>query len=136
MVGAEDDEQPRGPAQDPNREQIRQLVHRRRIGESIADATQIESLPVPEQLQAQDHKQDIGLKRTYAYWLLGAVIGQLFAANAVFVAYAWAGKHWDLDAVVIDVWLAATLVQVIGVVTIVTRYLFPRRDIGTAASAA
>lgn len=56
------------------------------------------------------------------------MVAQLIVANTVFVVYAWAGEHRDLDAVVIDVWLGATLVQVIGVVAIVTRYLFPRRD--------
>jgi hypothetical protein len=134
MAEADDEERSKGPDRDPNREQIRQLVHRRRSGESVADATEIESLPVSDQLQAKDHQQDIDLKKKYADWLLGAVIVQLLLANAVFVAYAWAGEHWHLDAVVIDVWLGATLVQVIGVVAIVTRYLFPRRDAGLAAT--
>ena len=84
--------------------------------------------PAPSKLLAQDHQQDINLKKKYADWLLGAVVAQLIVANAVFVVYAWAGEHGDLDAVVIDVWLGATLVQVIGVAAIVTRYLFPRRD--------
>jgi hypothetical protein len=135
-MGGAEDEEPGGPSQDPNREQIRQLVHRRRSGESVADATEIESLPVPDQLQAKDHQQDIDLKKKYADWLLGAVIGQLLLANAVFVTYAWAGERWHLDAVVIDVWLGATLVQVVGVVAIVTRYLFPRRDVGAAVGGA
>jgi hypothetical protein len=30
---------------------------------------------------------------------------------------------------VIEVWLAATLVELVGVVLVVTRYLFPRRDL-------
>lgn len=102
---------------------IRDLVQRRRSGSASADSAELESLR-PAQLQAKDHQQDIDLKKKYADWLLGAVIGQLVLANAVFIAYAWAGKGWDLDAVVIDVWLAATLVQVVGVVAIVTRYLF------------
>ena len=108
---------------------IRQLVQRSRSGDS-EESSGLSSLPRPAQLQAKDHQQDIDLKKKYANWLLGAVIAQLVVANAVFIAYAWAGKDWDLDAVVIDVWLVATLVQVIGVVAIVTRYLFPRRDLG------
>lgn len=30
---------------------------------------------------------------------------------------------------VIQVWLAATLLELVGVVLVVTRYLFPRRDL-------
>jgi hypothetical protein len=33
---------------------------------------------------------------------------------------------------VIEIWLAATVVQVIAVVAIVTRHLFPNRDQGEA----
>lgn len=46
-------------------------------------------------------------------------------ADAVFVAFAWAGQSWDLTPGVIEVWLAATVVQVVAVVT---RHLFPNRD--------
>lgn len=124
----DEDESASQPTADPNRELIRELVQRMRAGEPVDDGAEIDSLPEPAQLHAQDHQQDITLKKKYADWLLGAVIGQLLLANTVFVAYAWAGKGWDLEAVVINVWLGATLVQVIGVVAIVTRYLFPRRD--------
>lgn len=82
----------------------------------------------PKRLQGEDHRQDIKLKKTYARWLLILVGLQLFVADAVFVAYAWAGEHWHLDPGVIQVWLAATLVELVGVVTVITRYLFPRRD--------
>jgi hypothetical protein len=49
------------------------------------------------------------------------------------VAFAWAGKHWDLPPDVIEVWLVATVIQVVGVVAIVSRHLFPNRD-GRAAA--
>jgi hypothetical protein len=54
--------------------------------------------------------------------------GQLFLANAIFVAFAWVGEHWELSTSVVQVWLAATVVQVVGVVFVVTRHLFPNRD--------
>jgi hypothetical protein len=75
-----------------------------------------------------DHWQDIQLKKTYARWLLELVAAQLFVADVVFVVYAWAGEHWRLDAGVVQVWLVATLVELIGVALVITRYLFPRRD--------
>lgn len=127
MAETDEDEPGLGPEADPNREAIRTLVQRIRAGEFVSDGATLTSLPGPN-LREQDHRQDIELKKKYADWLLGAVIFQLALANGVFIAYAWVGKDWNLEPVVINAWLGATLVQVIGVVTIVTRYLFPRRD--------
>ena len=56
------------------------------------------------------------------------VAAQLVVADVVFVVYAWAGEGWQLSAGVIEVWLAATLVELIAVVLVITRYLFPSRD--------
>ena len=61
--------------------------------------------------------------------MLGA---QLVGADAVFIVFAWAGKDWQLSSGVIEIWLVATVVQVIAVVAIVTRHLFPSRDQGEA----
>lgn len=81
-----------------------------------------------EALKGLDHWQDIQLKKFYAMVLLGLVGIQLFVADAVFVTYAWAGRAWRLEPGVIQFWLGATLVELIGVVVVITRYLFPRRD--------
>lgn len=75
-----------------------------------------------------DHWQDIQLKKTYANWLLRLVAFQLLITDAAFVAYAWVGMGWELETSVIQVWLGSTLVELIGVALVVTRYLFPRRD--------
>jgi hypothetical protein len=75
-----------------------------------------------------DHFQDIKLKKKYANWLLWLITIQLVVADAVFVVYAWEGEHWQLDPAVIQVWLITTLVELIGVALVITRYLFPRRD--------
>ncbi len=90
-------------------------------------------------LDPHDHKalvgidrwQDIQLKKAYAKWLLILVAAQMIVADAVFIAYAWAGNGWHIEASVIQIWLGATLVELIGVTLVITRYLFPRRD-GTA----
>jgi len=89
---------------------------------------------LPERGQAQElelkrlfARQEYELRRMYArgiLWLLGI---EILVANAVFVAFAWAGEHWNLETAVIDVWLGATVVQVVGVVLVVTRHLFPHR---------
>ena len=89
---------------------------------------------LPEQHQAQVIKlkgkfaeQEYNLRKTYAKRILLLLIAQLLIADAVFVAFAWAGEHRHLSTAVIDVWLAATVVQVVGIVLVVTRNLFPDR---------
>jgi hypothetical protein len=96
---------------------------------------------LPEQERAQDlalrqlfAEQEHGLRQSYADWIIRVLGAQLFVADVVFVALAWAGWNWELSSGVIEVWLAATVVQVVGVVAIVTRHLFPNRD-GNEASA-
>jgi len=77
----------------------------------------------------QDHAdQDVALREKYAKWLLVILAAELVVVNSIFVAYAWAGKHWELPEGVIQIWLGATFVQIVGVVGVVTRYLFYRRD--------
>jgi hypothetical protein len=53
---------------------------------------------------------------------------QLAITDVVFIVFAAVGKHWKLSDTDINVWLGATVVQVVGIVTVVTRHLFPRRD--------
>jgi hypothetical protein len=81
-----------------------------------------------EALKGIDHWQDIRLKNKYAMGLLSMVGVQLFIADAVFVAYAWAGMDWKLEPEVIQVWLGGTLIELVTVALVVTQYLFPRRD--------
>jgi len=73
-------------------------------------------------------EQEHGLRQKYADWILWLLGAQFLVADAVFVAVAWAGWGWELTPGVIEVWLAATVVQVVGVVAVVTRHLFPSRD--------
>jgi len=73
-------------------------------------------------------KQEHGLRQRYADWILRLLGAQFVVADAVFVAFAWAGTGWEVPSGVIEVWLAATVVQVVGVVAVVTRHLFPNRD--------
>jgi hypothetical protein len=92
-------------------------------------AVELSALPrTNDYLERLDREQDIKLKRRYARVLLWLLAGQLAVADGVFIAYAQVGAHWRLSATVIDVWLGATLIEVVGIVLVVTRYLFPRRD--------
>jgi hypothetical protein len=79
-------------------------------------------------LAERELEQDRKLKLAYATWLRWLLVGQLVTADLVFTVYAWAGRGWHLDTSVIDAWLGATVVQVVGIVLVVTRHLFPQRD--------
>jgi hypothetical protein len=79
-------------------------------------------------LPEKERKQDRELKLSYATWLRWLLAAQLAIADVVFVVYAWAGERWNLHPAVINIWLGATVVQVVGVVLVVTRHLFPLRD--------
>jgi hypothetical protein len=72
-------------------------------------------------------EQEHGLRQKYADWIIWLLGAQFVVADIVFVVFARAGRSWDLPPGVIEVWLAATVVQVVGVVAIVTRHLFPDR---------
>ncbi len=72
-------------------------------------------------------EQDLALRARYAHGLFRHMTTQLLLANVVFVLYAWLGRGWDLPGLVVDVWLAATVVHVVAVVTVVTQSLFPVR---------
>jgi hypothetical protein len=75
----------------------------------------------------QDFQQDISLKRMYAKWLLVAMSIQIGFANLGFFLYG-GYNGWGIEAAVMQVWLSAAVVQVIGIVYVIARYLFPRRD--------
>ncbi len=79
-------------------------------------------------------EQEHGLRQSYADWIIRVLGAQLFVADAVFVVFAWVGRDWQLASGVIEVWLAATVIQIVGVVAIVTRHLFPNRDGGEASA--
>lgn len=85
-------------------------------------------------LREKEQEQDRVLKLSYATWLRRSLAAQLLVADGVFIVYAWAGKDWNLEPLVINSWLAATVVQVVGIVLVVTRHLFPQRDRVIAAT--
>jgi glutathione S-transferase len=79
-------------------------------------------------------EQEHGLRQKYGDWIIWLLGAQFVIADAVFVAFAWIGRSWDLPPAVIEVWLVATVIQVVGVVAIVTRHLFPNRDRSEASA--
>ena len=80
------------------------------------------------ELKKEYAKQEMALRRNYATSLLVILAVQIVVADVVFCVFAALGEHWHLSDGVIQIWLAAAVVEVIGVVAVVTRHLFPRRD--------
>lgn len=68
-------------------------------------------------------RQRINFRKIYGRVLLGALIVQLLVGDAVFIAYA-VGNAWHIPAEAIIAWLTATVVQVVGLVYVIVRYLF------------
>ncbi len=68
---------------------------------------------------------DLTLQRFVGYGGLGLMLVQFLVANFVFLKYAHE-VGWDkLSAGVLQVFFAATVVQVIGVVLVIARSVFP-----------
>ena len=100
----------------------------------LADSTPVKSLPPSrkERLEGDDLEQLIRLKRFYGLGILGLMALQLIVVNAVFVFYAKVGYDWRPPDGVMQIWLTATFVQIVSVVVVITRSLFPGDKNGSA----
>jgi hypothetical protein len=78
-----------------------------------------------EEIERSDRETDVALKRQYALSLLRLLRWQFVTTNGVFVVYANWGVHWRIPDAVILGWIGSTVVELVGVIAIVTRYLFP-----------
>ena len=65
------------------------------------------------------------LRRAYAITLLGALFVQIVVADGVFYLYG-NGNQWHIPPEAISAWLGATVIEVIGVVIVITRFLFSK----------
>jgi hypothetical protein len=93
----------------------------------LTDPTPVKALPPSrkERLEGDDLEQSIKLKRFYGLGILLLMGLQLIVVNAVFVFYAGEGYDWRPPEGVVQVWLTATFVQIVSVVVVITRSLFP-----------
>lgn len=126
-----------GNGVDPEKEQAEQSAKRILEEGAASDAPAMpEALRfLTEKAQLQEielkkeyARQEIELRETYAKGLLAVLAVELVVVNVIFWFYAEKGRNWNIPDGVIQIWLGATVVQIVGVVTVVTRYLFPNRD--------
>jgi len=96
-------------------------------GLGLTDSTPVEQLPPSrkEELEGDDLEQLIRLKRFYGRSILVMMAAQLTVVNAGFLLYTWLGYEWAPPDGVVQVWLTATFVQIVSVVVVITRSLFP-----------
>jgi hypothetical protein len=80
-------------------------------------------------LASQKEKNLLAYGKVYAYGALIAMGIQTLIADVAFYWYGYEhvrdGHHWQIPAGAIQVWLGATVVQVIGIVLVIARSLFP-----------
>src|SRR5687767_5695675 len=103
-------------------ERALELIRALRRGDK--PATEIDRL---NRARREDFEQDIKLKRFYGFGLPFIMTAQVLIADVGFFLYAHYGVEWKVEASVMHVWLAATVIEVIAVVLVVTQYLFPKR---------
>ena len=68
--------------------------------------------------------QDQSLRKWYARLLLLGMAAQVIFANVIFWRYSTAAE-WKMPSEVVIAWLSGTVVEIIGLVLIITRSLFP-----------
>ncbi len=68
--------------------------------------------------------QNLELRKKIANWSIGIMVAQIALVNLVFVIYALT-LGADLPEGVLQAWFASTVVQIVGIVLVITRYLFP-----------
>lgn len=76
--------------------------------------------------QVANEEQDLNLRRMVAKWSIGFVCAQLVAANLFIGWYLWFNRV-NPDAKIMTVWLASSVIEVIGIVVVIATSLFPGR---------
>ncbi len=70
-----------------------------------------------------DQESDRKLKKTYAYWFVGILIGQLIVMNLIFIGH---GFGWlSFDELTLRFYTTCTILEVFGVIYIIVNNLFP-----------
>ncbi len=95
--------------------------------EVLQDAKELERVPQRpvDPFNRDKHKIDLRLQRVVGYGGVALMVAQLIVANWVFIKYANTIGWGKIPTGAIQVWLAATVAQVIGVVFIIARSVFP-----------
>jgi hypothetical protein len=122
---AKDDSSSQNTTFDPERQADWEKVHKALKKAKRDSSSEIPALDPEKQAAVEDMRTDTSLKKLYAYWFIGILIGQLVALNTVFIAIGLEKlKYSDF---VINLFMGGTLAEVFGVVLVITKYLFSRK---------
>ncbi|MDX8378114.1 MAG: hypothetical protein R8L53_08845 [Mariprofundales bacterium] len=70
-----------------------------------------------------DQEANRTLKKSYAYWFIWILIGQLVVMNGAFISQ---GLGWlEFDEVTLRIYTTSTILEVFGVIVIIVHNLFP-----------
>lgn len=86
-------------------------------------------------VRMRDKEQDIALKKILARASVTFVAFQLVVANVFFGFYLWHAREHTPEPIMMA-WLSATVVEVIGILAIIARSLFPGRRLKKRAGKA
>lgn len=80
-----------------------------------------------EELERSEKASNVRLRKIVGYGMLSLMAAQVVLADGVFLKYAGRVGWGNLEVGAIQAWLAATVIQVVGVVTVITKSLFPAK---------
>lgn len=75
-------------------------------------------------LNRQKRKNEVDLHRRVGNGALLLMVAQLLIADTAFYIYGFKNA-WDIPTAAITTWLAATVIQIVGVVLVIAKSLFP-----------
>lgn len=75
-------------------------------------------------LNRQKRKNEVDLHRRVGNGALLLMVAQLVIADAAFYIYGFK-NGWHIPTAAITTWLAATVIQIVGVVLVIAKSLFP-----------
>ena len=98
--------------------------------EPHADNTVEEANERPEAAKADRAEDDNKLRKLMVYWAVGFVAWQIVVCDLVMAGYVITElcKNHPIAPQVIMAWLSASLVEVIGILWVIARNLFPFHD--------
>lgn len=79
-----------------------------------------------QRAKTKDLKTDIKLKKLFAKWFIGILIGQLLVMNGIFICIGAGLLHFS--DFVINLFMGGTLAEVFGIVLVMARYLFSKHE--------
>src|SRR5262249_34874324 len=95
---------------------------------SVIGATDLKvrkELSPEEEAKTKDLEALTKLKERYGKWILILMGAQLLVVNMVFVIYAGLGYGFKPPDSIVQLWLGATFAQIVSVVVVITKSLFP-----------